>query len=104
MVLGQLTDDQSQNSTEESQNISASNATRDDIPPPGFHRMIPGESSSPETQNVIQLSIDTLPREQRVVTGVARDEIDVNPLQANIPSTSPTPGNLSFSSNFNRVI
>lgn len=93
MVLGQLTDDQNTNSAEENQNNSASNAARDDIPPPGFHRMIPGESSSPETQNVNQLSIDTLPREQRVVTGVARDEIDVNPLQTDIPLPSPTPGN-----------
>lgn len=92
MVLGQLTDDHNTNSTEENQNNSASNMARDDIPPPGLHRMIPGESSSPETQNTIQLSIDTLPREQRVVTGVARDEIDVNPLQTDIPSASPTPG------------
>lgn len=83
-------DDQNQNSTEENQNLSSSIAATDEIPPPGFHRMIPGESSSPETQNVVQLSMDSLPREQRVVTGVARDEIDVNVLQTTLPSSSPT--------------
>jgi hypothetical protein len=57
----------------------------DDIPPPGLRRMVPGESSSPESQgNVAQSGlaagtfqpIDAVPLEPRVVMGVAQDEMD----------------------------
>ncbi|XP_023718368.1 uncharacterized protein LOC111870357 isoform X4 [Cryptotermes secundus] len=57
----------------------------DDIPPPGLRRMVPGESSSPESQgNFVQSGltagtfqpIDAVPLEPRVVTGVAQDEMD----------------------------
>jgi hypothetical protein len=57
----------------------------DDIPPPGLRRMVPGESSSPESQgNVVQSGlaagtfqpIDAVPLEPRVVMGVAQDEMD----------------------------
>jgi hypothetical protein len=57
----------------------------DEIPPPGLRRMVPGESSSPESQGNVPQSnlptstfqpIDALPLEPRVVTGVAQDEMD----------------------------
>ncbi|EEB14376.1 conserved hypothetical protein [Pediculus humanus corporis] len=89
MVPGQLNDDQEQCSIEESSNVLPNNSRRSDVPPPGLRRMIPGESSSPESQNNIQMSME--PRVQRVVTGVAKDEISINPIQTNMPSSSPTP-------------
>jgi hypothetical protein len=59
-------------------------SSADDIPPPGLRRMVPGESSSPESQGNGQSNmlagtfqpIDALPLEPRVVTGVAQDEMD----------------------------
>lgn len=90
MVPGQLTDDQGQCSTEETSNILTPASRRNDIPPPGLRRMVPGESSSPETQGAIPIPVD--PREQRVVTGVAKDEMDINSMQTSINSPSPTPG------------
>ena len=94
MVPGQLNDDQEQCSIEESSNVLPNNSRRSDVPPPGLRRMIPGESSSPESQNNIQMSME--PRVQRVVTGVAKDEISINPIQTNMPSSSPTPGKILF--------
>lgn len=90
MVPGQLTDEQGQCSTEESSSLLTPSSRRNNIPPPGFQRMVPGESSSPETQNTIQMQMD--PREQRVVTGVATDDIDMSSLQVSMPSSSPTSG------------
>lgn len=87
MVPGQLNDEQGQYSTEEPSNILLPGARRNDIPPPGLQRMVPGESSRPETQNVLQMP------EQRVVTGVAKEEININPLPTTITSQSPTSGN-----------
>jgi hypothetical protein len=63
----------------------AARSSVDDIPPPGLRRMVPGESSSPESQGTAAQSglaaptfqpIDAVPLEPRVVMGVAQDERD----------------------------
>ncbi|XP_069689503.1 protein transport protein Sec16A-like isoform X2 [Periplaneta americana] len=88
MVPGQLTEETSSitNFASEGGNVGAVPAHRsvDDIPPPGLRRMVPGESSSPESQGNAQSAmptgtfqpIDVVPLEPRVVTGVAQDEMD----------------------------
>jgi len=90
MVPGQLTEESGGGSfVSESGSVETvpAHSSVDDIPPPppGLRRMVPGESSSPESQgNVAQLGlpagtfqpIDAVPLELRVVTGVAQDEVD----------------------------
>ncbi|PSN41425.1 hypothetical protein C0J52_22654 [Blattella germanica] len=97
MVPGQLTE-------ESDSNVNMGAATvrnsADDIPPPGLRRMIPGESSSPESQGnstvMLQPSASTfqpLPLEPRVVTGVAQDEMDTgNSVTVLQQPSSPSPG------------
>ena len=80
MVPGQLTEESDSNATIGTVNVRSA---ADDIPPPGLRRMIPGESSSPETQGNLMVMLppsantfQPLPLEPRVVTGVAQDEMD----------------------------
>lgn len=89
MVPGQLTEESGGGSfVSESGSVETvpAHSSVDDIPPPpGLRRMVPGESSSPESQGIVaQLGlpagafqpIDAVPLELRVVTGVAQDEVD----------------------------
>jgi hypothetical protein len=88
MVPGQLTEESGGGSfVSETGSIGTVpvHSSVDEIPPPGLRRMVPGESSSPESQgNVAQSGlpggtfqpIDAVPLEPRVVTGVAQDEMD----------------------------
>ncbi|XP_066993642.2 protein transport protein Sec16A isoform X2 [Anabrus simplex] len=114
MVPGRLTEDTVVGSPDQgntNDTILPAGSVLDEIPPPGLRRMVPGESSSPESQGnsttILATGstlpagsfqpIDSVPMEPRVVTGVAQDEMDITGSQGTSAQLTPSPVQLSSS-------